>query len=86
MKIKKLREATKDINEEVQKGGVLSDAMKKHTDVFPNLLVSLVASGEASGNLDAIMLRMATHYEKENKINNKVKSAYDLSNGTWNGL
>lgn len=35
----------------------------------------MVASGEASGNLDAIMLRMATHYEKENKINNKVKSA-----------
>jgi type IV pilus assembly protein PilC len=71
----KLREATKDINDEVEKGGVLSDAMKKHTDVFPDLLVSLIASGEASGNLDAIMLRMATHYEKENKINNKVTSA-----------
>ena len=71
----KLREATKDINEEVEKGGVLSDAMKKHTDVFPDLLVALIASGEASGNLDAIMLRMATHYEKENKINNKVTSA-----------
>lgn len=72
---KKLRQATKEINEEVEKGGVLSDAMKKHTKVFPELLVSLVASGEASGNLDAIMLRMATHYEKENKINNKVTSA-----------
>jgi type IV pilus assembly protein PilC len=72
---KKLREATKNINEEVAKGGVLSDAMKKHKEVFPELLVSLVASGEASGNLDAIMLRMATHYEKENKINNKVKNA-----------
>ena len=71
----KLKEATKGIQEEVEKGGVLSDAMKKHVDVFPELLVSLVASGEASGNLDAIMLRMATHYEKENKINNKVKSA-----------
>jgi type IV pilus assembly protein PilC len=71
----KLREATKVIQEEVEKGGILSDAMKDHSDVFPNLLVSLVASGEASGNLDEIMLRMATHYEKENKINNKVKSA-----------
>ena len=71
----KLREATKDINDEVEKGGVLSDAMKKHKDVFPDLLVSLIASGEASGNLDSIMLRMATHYEKENKINNKVTSA-----------
>jgi len=72
---KKLRQATKEINEEVEKGGVLSDAMRKHKDVFPDLLVSLVASGEASGNLDAIMLRMAIHYEKENKITNKVTGA-----------
>ena len=72
---KKLRQATKEINEEVEKGGVLSDAMKKHTDIFPELLVSLVTSGEASGNIDSIMLRMATHYEKENKTTNKVKSA-----------
>lgn len=71
----KLKKAIKGVEEDVEKGGVLSDAMKKYTDVFPDLLISLVTSGEASGNLDAIMLRMATHYEKENKINNKVKSA-----------
>ncbi|WP_459478636.1 type II secretion system F family protein [Clostridium saccharoperbutylacetonicum] len=71
----KLREATKAVNEEVEKGGVLSEAMRKHKEVFPELLVSLVASGEASGSLEAIMLRMSTHYEKENKINNKVSSA-----------
>jgi type IV pilus assembly protein PilC len=71
----KLREATKAVNEEVEKGGVLSEAMRKHKEVFPELLVSLVASGEASGSLEAIMLRMSTYYEKENKINNKVSSA-----------
>ncbi len=71
----KLRKATRQVQEEVEKGGILSEAMKKHEKVYPNLLVSLVASGEASGNLDSIMLRMATHYEKENKINNKVSSA-----------
>lgn len=71
---KKLRQATKAINDDVKKGGFLSDAMKKHTDVFPDILVSVVESGEASGNLDSIMLRMANHYEKENKIANKVKS------------
>lgn len=73
---KKLRKATRDVSEEVEKGGILSDAMKKHQDVFPELLVSLVASGEASGNLDAIMLRMSTHYEKDSKINSKIKSAF----------
>lgn len=72
----KLRKATREVSEEVEKGGILSEAMKKHKDVFPELLVSLVASGEASGNLDAIMLRMSTHYEKDSKINSKVKSAF----------
>lgn len=73
---KKLKKAIREVSEEVEKGEILSEAMKKHTEAFPELLVSLVASGEASGNLDAIMLRMATHYEKDNKINNKVKSAF----------
>lgn len=73
---KKLRNATRDIGQEVEKGEILSEAMKKHKEIFPELLVSLVASGEASGNLDAIMIRMATHYEKDNKINNKIKSAF----------
>jgi len=73
---KKLKNATREVSEEVEKGGILSEAMKKHQDVFPELLISLVASGEASGNLDTIMLRMATHYEKDSKINNKVKSAF----------
>ena len=72
---KKLKEAIVKVNEDVKTGEVLSDAMRKHKDVFPDLLVSLTASGEASGSLDSVMLRMATHYEKENKINNKVKNA-----------
>lgn len=72
---KKLMEATKEVNEDVAKGEVLSDAMRKHKEVFPDLLVALIASGEASGSLEAIMLRMSTYYEKENKISNKVKSA-----------
>ncbi|NFG23727.1 type II secretion system F family protein [Clostridium botulinum] len=72
---KRLQETLKEVEDDVEKGGVLSDAMRKHTEVFPGLLVSLVAAGEASGNLDSIMLRMANHYEKENKVSNKVRNA-----------
>lgn len=72
---KKLKEALEKVEEEVRKGSTISDAMKLREDVFPELLISMVATGELSGNLDTIMLRMANHYEKETKINNKVKSA-----------
>lgn len=71
----KLRNAVADVEEEVKRGGVLSDAMKKHDKIFPKLFISLVESGEASGRLEEIMLRMSNYYEKENKINNKVKNA-----------
>lgn len=71
----RLREAVGEIEEEVKKGNSLSSSMKKYRDVFPDLLVNLVEAGEVSGNLDTILLRMANHYEKENKVNNKVKGA-----------
>lgn len=71
----KLRKTIKSIKEDVEIGESLSEAMKKYPSVFPKFLISLVASGEASGNLDIIMLRLSNYYEKENKIMNKVKSA-----------
>lgn len=69
------REVIEKVYESVQKGSTLSEAMKEHQSVFPELFVSMVEAGEASGNLDIIMERMATHYEKENKIQNKIKGA-----------
>ncbi|MGL5314146.1 MAG: type II secretion system F family protein [Peptostreptococcaceae bacterium] len=72
---KKLRQAVRNIEEEVSKGEMLSVSMKKEEGIFPPLLVSMIAVGEMTGNLDQIMLRMADQYEKENKINNKVKVA-----------
>lgn len=72
---KKFKETISNIEEEVRKGSTLSEAMKLHNNIFPDLLINMIETGELSGNLDQIMLRMSNHYEKENKINNKVKNA-----------
>lgn len=72
---KKLRAVIADIYEEVQKGSSFSDSLKNHKNVFPELLINMVEAGEVSGNLDTIMDRMANHFEKEFKINNKIKGA-----------
>lgn len=71
----KLKEAVSEIAADVNKGGLLSECMKKHKKVFPALFISLVAAGEASGRLDKVMLRLADYYEKENKTANKVQNA-----------
>lgn len=72
---KNLVKALGTLYENVQKGFTLSEGMKKHPKVFPSLLINMVEAGEVSGNLDTIMERMAVHFEKENKLENKIKSA-----------
>lgn len=72
---KYLRDTISEVYEKVQQGLTFSEALKRYADVFPELLINMVMAGEASGNLDTILDRMATHYEKETRILNKVKGA-----------
>ena len=60
--------------QDVLKGLSLSQAMK-NTKRLPDLFVNMVEAGEAGGFLDDVMDRMATYYEKDNKIVGKVKNA-----------
>lgn len=70
----RLKTITGEIEEAVKKGDMLSEAMGRYKE-FPKLLVSMIESGEATGNIDEMMLRMSLQFEKENKTNNKVRSA-----------
>ncbi|AOT68183.1 type II secretion system F family protein [Geosporobacter ferrireducens] len=72
---KKLKNTIGEVYENVQKGLTFSESLKKHLDVFPELLIYMIEAGEASGSLDTILERMAVHYEKETKINSKIKGA-----------
>ena len=72
---KKAKAALLEIYEDVQKGRSFSEAVQARPGVFPLLFVSMVAAGEASGNLDAIMTRVADYYLNQNKTNNQIKSA-----------
>ncbi|MGL4972796.1 MAG: type II secretion system F family protein [Culicoidibacterales bacterium] len=71
---KQLRQSVHTMTERIKKGESLSQAMRSETKVFPPLLVSMIEVGETTGNLDAVMLRMANQYVKDNKINKKIQS------------
>lgn len=71
---KKLKEVIEKVYASVQKGSTLSSAMREHK-VFPSILLNMIEAGEMSGTLDAALERMALHFEKENRISQKVKSA-----------
>lgn len=59
-----LRAASAEIAETIRTGGSLAGALKK-ANVFPPLLVYLVASGEASGRLDLMLERAADYLDRE---------------------
>lgn len=72
---KKKKALLSEIYDDVQRGKSFSEALIAQGSAFPNMFISMVAAGESSGNLDLIMNRLSSHYDKENKTNNKIKSA-----------
>lgn len=72
---KMLRDALEDVYEDVQTGKTLSESMAEHPRVFPSLLINMVEAGEVSGTLEDSLERMAIHFEKDYKLQRKVKSA-----------
>ncbi|NLT95417.1 MAG: type II secretion system F family protein, partial [Clostridia bacterium] len=71
----RLKETLDTVYEEVQKGKSLSRVMGEFRLIFPELLINMIETGEISGTLDKVLERMASHYEKEYKINQKVRNA-----------
>lgn len=71
----KAKKVYRNVYEEVQKGNSLSASMQSQEGVFPELLNNMIMAGELGGTLDTSLRRMATHYEKEVKLKNKIRSA-----------
>jgi len=67
------KEIFEQVLTEVKRGITLSDAMEAQGQAFPPLLVNMIRSAEASGELDRICMRMSEHYEKEFRLNAKIK-------------
>lgn len=64
-----------DVLRLIRQGIPLSDAMEQQQGTFPELLVNMIRSAEASGSLDQTSKRMAEHFEKDHRLNSKVKNA-----------
>lgn len=60
---------------DVEKGSSLSAALARHPKAFNRLYVAMVRSGEASGALDSVLLRLAETIEKQVELRRKIKSA-----------
>jgi len=70
-----LQEAFEDLQRGVSNGQSLSSMMRNHPKIFSNLVVSLVASGETSGTLDAALEFAAIQLDREAVLRQRIKAA-----------
>jgi general secretion pathway protein F len=71
----KLRKTIYDVRAKVNEGVSLGQAMAGHPRVFNDLFTNMVAAGETSGALEAVLLRLADIQERQLRLRNKVRAA-----------
>jgi general secretion pathway protein F len=70
-----LKRVLTQIVDRLNEGSSLAHALESHPKVFPKLYVSMVAAGEASGTLEAVLERLADYLESQSKLRGKVGAA-----------
>ena len=69
------RRVIREMADNIEDGMPLSEALSKHPLIFSPLTISMIQSGEASGNLQKSIEYVADNIEKSYKLASKVKGA-----------
>jgi general secretion pathway protein F len=72
---RKLQLILAGIRQKVNEGGALAEALGQNPRVFPELYTNMVRSGEAAGNLDAVLARLAEFMDEQLALRSKVSAA-----------
>lgn len=72
---KKLQPALVKVQADVESGSSLSQALARHANVFPPLMISIVRVGETGGFLARALDSLAENYKKESELQNKIRAA-----------
>lgn len=64
-----------NIQKDILAGSTFSSALQKYPHYFSDLYIALVKSGEASGKLSDILLRLSDNLEKQREFQSKIKGA-----------
>jgi type II secretory pathway component PulF len=64
-----------DLRDRIVRGEQLSTAVTAHPDSFPPLYGNMIRAGEASGAMIEVLRRLSDHYERNENMKSKIKSA-----------
>ena len=65
----------KELQRDMEQGLSFHETLEKHKDIFSELWINLVESGEASGNLAVVLDRLALYLERNAEFKRKLISA-----------
>jgi general secretion pathway protein F len=72
---KKFERTLAGIRQKVNEGSSLAETLSAHPALFSDLYVNMVRSGEAAGNLDAVLMRLAEFLDTQLALRAKVSGA-----------
>jgi general secretion pathway protein F len=72
---KRFQRILAEIRQKVNEGASLADTLAAYPRLYPDLYVNMVRSGEAAGNLDAVLMRLADFLDSQLALRAKVSGA-----------
>jgi type II secretion system protein F len=72
---KYLRAILNDVSARIKDGKSLSESLSGHPDFFSGLYTSMIHSGEAGGNIEYALKRLADFLEKDEEFKNSIRAA-----------
>ncbi len=72
---KQMQAVIRDIREQITTGTDFNDALASHPKHFSDLYLSMVRAGEASGELDVVLGRVADFMQNQNRLRGKIVAA-----------
>ncbi len=70
-----LKRTLTSVRETLNEGTAFAKSLEAHPTIFPPLYVNMVAAGEASGTLEAVLERLADFMEGQARLKGKVTAA-----------
>ncbi len=72
---KKVETLCRELREDIQQGANLADALAKHPGWFTPLYINMVRAGQAAGNLDTVLTRLADYMQSQRALRRKIVGA-----------
>jgi len=72
---REMKEIIQSVMKSIREGSSFSDALQRHSRVFPRIYVNMIRAGEAGGVLDVVLERLNEFLESSKELKDHVVSA-----------